>query len=58
MLSCHRELVIDKQGARWKTIQIDLSSFAGKKIILRLENAANDWNWEFAYWNDIRLTSS
>jgi hypothetical protein len=50
--------IVDKTGARWKTIQIDLTPFAGKKVNLRLENAANDWNWEFGYWNDIQITSS
>jgi hypothetical protein len=24
---------------------------------LRLENAANDWNYEFGYWNEINLSS-
>ncbi len=50
--------IVNKNGGRWKTIEIDLTPFAGNKVNVRLENVANDWNWEFAYWNDIRLTSS
>jgi putative membrane-bound dehydrogenase-like protein len=53
-----KEQIIDKFGPRWKTIRIDLSSFAGQEIHLRLENAANNWDWEFAYWNDIRVIST
>jgi putative heme-binding domain-containing protein len=53
-----KKAIIDKDGTRWKAIQVDLTPFAGKTINLRLENAANDWNWEFGYWNDIQLTSS
>src|SRR5205814_1294135 len=39
--------LIDQTGDRWKHITVDLSSFANEKINLRLENAANDWNYEF-----------
>jgi hypothetical protein len=23
--------------------------------VIRLENAATDWSWEFGYWADLRL---
>src|SRR5688500_3145712 len=49
--------IVDKKGDRWKTVSVDLTPYAGKKIKLRLENASNDWNFEFAYWSDIRLSS-
>jgi len=52
-----REL-IGHDGARWHNISIDLTPFARSKLPLRLENRANDWNWEFAYWSDLRLSSS
>lgn len=52
-----KKQIIDKKGERWKTVTVDLTPHAGKTIHLRLENAANDWNWEFAYWNDIKVTS-
>jgi putative heme-binding domain-containing protein len=52
-----KKQIVDKKGDRWKTVSVDLTPFAGKKINLRLENAANDWNYEYAYWSDIRLSS-
>jgi hypothetical protein len=49
--------LVDRRGDRWKLISIDLSSYAGKKVKVRLENVANDWNFEFGYWSDIQLKS-
>lgn len=46
---------ITHQGERWKNVQVDLTSFAGRRIALRLENAANDWMYEFGYWSDLRI---
>ena len=53
----HRQLV-DTKGDRWKTVSLDLTPFAGKKIALRLENAANDWNFEFGYWSDLEISTT
>ena len=53
-----KKQVIGHDGARWQTITVDLTPFAGSKIPVRLENKANDWHWEFGYWNDIKLSSS
>jgi putative membrane-bound dehydrogenase-like protein len=39
----------------WADLEIDLSAYAGKKVKLELENRANDWNNEWAYWNEIKL---
>jgi hypothetical protein len=41
----------------WKQVKVDLTPFAGKKILLRLENAATGWAWEFGFWSDIELKS-
>ncbi len=49
---------ISNTGQRWKQISVDLSSYAGKKITLRAENAANGWINEFAYWGLIEVKSS
>jgi putative membrane-bound dehydrogenase-like protein len=49
---------IGHDGDRWKPVRIDLSNYAGRRIVLRLENAANDWSWEFGYWADLKLESS
>ena len=53
-----KKQVVDRAGDRWKTVTVDLTPFAGKKVPLKLENGANDWNWEFGYWNDLRVVSS
>lgn len=50
----HRQTV-SHEGERWKAVQIDLSQFANRRIVLRLENAANNWSYEFGYWADLRL---
>ena len=47
--------MIDHSGDRWKPVRVDLTPYAGKKVTLRLENAANDWSWEFGYWHDIEV---
>ncbi|MDA1273476.1 MAG: c-type cytochrome [Verrucomicrobia bacterium] len=47
--------IVDRNGPRWKKVSVDLSAFSGKKAKIRLENCANDWNYEFGYWSDIRL---
>ncbi|HOE10196.1 MAG TPA: ADP-ribosylglycohydrolase family protein [bacterium] len=39
-----------KEQSPWKTLEYDLKPYAGKKVTIRLENAANDWKYEAAYW--------
>ncbi len=41
----------------WLEVNIDLTPFAGKKIQLTIENRANDWNNEWAYWNRVAIVS-
>lgn len=53
-----RQQVVDKNGARWKKVDVDLSAFAGKRTVIRLENCANDWAWEFGYWSDIEVKTA
>jgi putative membrane-bound dehydrogenase-like protein len=53
-----RQQIVDRQGERWKQVQVDLSPYAGKKTVVRLENRANDWAWEFGYWGDIELKTA
>ncbi len=50
-----KEMTIDHEKPRWKTLEIDLSKFAGQEVTLRLEAHANGWNMEFAYWGGITL---
>ena len=40
---------------RWRQVRLDLSQFAGRRIVLRLENAATEWDWEFGFWADLKL---
>lgn len=49
------ETVVDHQTPRWRTVSVDLKPFAGRQVTLRLENAANNWSWEFGYWADLKL---
>ncbi|HKX61060.1 MAG TPA: PVC-type heme-binding CxxCH protein [Verrucomicrobiae bacterium] len=48
----HRQVV---ERAAWKQVAVDLKRFAGKEIVVRLENAANDWDYEFGYWSGLEL---
>lgn len=41
----------------WLNLSVDLTKFAGKKIQLRIENRANDWHNEWAYWNRIQIVN-
>ena len=41
----------------WLDVSIDLSRFAGRPINLSIENRANDWRNEWAYWNKIQIVS-
>jgi hypothetical protein len=50
----HRQSV-NHEVPRWKDVSIDLTPYAGRRVVIRLENAASDWSWEFAYWADLRL---
>ena len=46
---------VTHDGERWKSVSVDLSALAGKKTLLRLENAASGWSWEFGYWSAIEI---
>ncbi len=50
-----KELAVDHEKPRWKTVEIDLTKFSGQEITLRLEAHASGWSWEFAYWSGIVL---
>ena len=41
----------------WLDVSVDLTKFAGKRIKLSIENSANDWHNEWAYWNRIAVVS-
>jgi len=41
----------------WLDITVDLTEFAGHRIRLSIENRANDWHNEWAYWNNVTIVS-
>ena len=41
----------------WLDVTVDLSEFAGRSIDVAVENRANDWQNEWAYWNKISIHS-
>jgi len=41
----------------WLTHEVDLSSFAGKKVKLELVNQPTGWAFEAAYWAEIGIVS-
>ncbi len=51
----HQQNVDGKDQPRWHNVRLDLSRFAGRRIVLRLENVSTHWNREFGYWCDLRL---
>ena len=39
----------------WLDVTVDLSEFAGRRIGLSIENRANNWRNEWAYWNKVEI---
>jgi hypothetical protein len=39
----------------WADLEIDLAAFAGGRVKIELENRANNWSNEWAYWNEVAL---
>ncbi|OYW73521.1 MAG: hypothetical protein B7Z37_21205 [Verrucomicrobia bacterium 12-59-8] len=50
-----KEMPVDHEKPRWKSVEVDLAKFAGQEVTLRLEAHANGWSMEFAYWAGIAL---
>ncbi len=42
-------------AAEWHEYRFDLTPYAGQEVTIRLENAANGWNFEAAYWGKIEI---
>ena len=42
---------------RWQSVDINLTPLAGQTVMLRLENRANNWSWEFGFWTSPRIES-
>lgn len=41
----------------WMEISVDLSPFAGRQVKLSIENRANNWHNEWAYWNRVEVVT-
>jgi putative membrane-bound dehydrogenase-like protein len=41
----------------WLDVSVDLSKFAGRRIQLSIENRANNWKNEWAYWNKVEIVT-
>jgi len=41
----------------WRTVEVDLTPLAGRKVQLEVENAADGWSWEAGYWAELTLES-
>jgi hypothetical protein len=54
-----KEVLVSKGTAKdgWLEVEIDLTPHKGKTVRIDLENRANDWAWEFAYWGRLRVTT-
>lgn len=42
----------------WLDVSVDLTKLAGKTIDLTIENRANNWSNEWAYWNTVEIVSA
>ena len=41
----------------WAHVEVDLTPFASRSVLLELENRANGWSWEFGYWGKVEVTT-
>jgi hypothetical protein len=41
----------------WVDVNVDLSPYAGKTVLLELNNQASDWSFEAGYWAKIAIES-
>ena len=48
----------DIEETKWQQVQIDLSKYGGKTIVIELKNEATGWSHEAAYWSQIKLAYS
>jgi len=39
----------------WLDLSVDLSPFAGQRVNVSIENRANNWHNEWAYWNRVEI---
>ena len=52
------ETLITKDNSdekKWHQVSVDLSKFAGQPVMLEIQNAANNWQNEDAYWSRVGI---
>ena len=47
----------DSVTDEWLDVRVDLTKYAGERVTLTIENRANNWLCEWAYWNEVRVVS-
>ena len=45
----------DIEETKWQQVQIDLSKYGGKTVVIELQNQATGWSAEAAYWSRIQI---
>ncbi len=45
----------DNAGETWFQAAVDLTKFAGQPVLLEVQNAANNWSHEDAYWSRLEI---
>ena len=45
----------DIEETKWQQVQIDLSKYGGKTVVIELQNQATGWSHEVAYWSRIQI---
>ena len=57
-----KQLLVDRivgaktiRGKEWLDVEVDLSQLSGKTIQLSIQNKANNWHNEWAYWSHIEI---
>ena len=48
------ETVVDTHG-EWTAVAVDMTSYAGSAVPVRIENHANGWAWEAAYLDRVEV---
>ncbi|MDD4263996.1 MAG: hypothetical protein PHI65_05825, partial [Firmicutes bacterium] len=52
--------LIERQDQKivWYDLEVSLAKYAGQTVDIRVENYPNNWSFEAAYWDYLRLETS
>lgn len=51
------EIVAANEEQPWRVYEADLSELAGETVEIEMENAANNWNYEYGFWGAVQVLS-